>query len=616
MTVTTLSLCASCARLNPDFSCAAFPDPGSIPADITVDLFDHRHLYPGQRNDILYLADPRKQNILASYEQAVAMTKAFDPSKHPRGGNPENVGEFSEAPGGTQNGAEYGGDLGAQPSHKPTLWKLSDASAEGSDWGGEYRGTLIRLTRTTDFNVWTGQNRLREKDATDTWWDGYVADGMEGLEPRWGVVAEHYSTRREALARLTRYIDSKIDVTQVDVLSKPDPRPTLTSDEKDRLIVPEGEAEQTTMAQPFIPVTLIPPHNEHPTGISPATGKPFAPGKGPQLNWNATKFSTYPPEAQRAIAKNLYERSPNHLTPEKIAASYEEIYNHALTRHWDDKTETWADGGDHDAISAIHWYLVAHEGAVQTAFTGGVSLRQGVGIVAALSPQMDWDSNIAIAKFYTKTLHDDLAANSPLAREHDSRKVAHQLRLIASRAKPIAEGRYKKTGEPMLADVSNDDNIEKAVRIFRGEDPDVVLGGHKVRSFFNSIAQPTDPDDVTIDTHMVAAGARLLITANSPYMKPMFNGPTSTALNVAGTYGIFADAVRQVARAHGLLPSQLQAIIWTHWQTTDSHRGYREDFPDPPMTSGVEAKAKRASEKRQARARVLAEKKRREMEGR
>jgi hypothetical protein len=94
--------------------------------------------------------------------------------------------------------------------NKPTLWKTAPSHAEGAEYEGEYRGTMIRVTRLTDFNVWPGRNPTGEKDPTTTRWDGYVADGMDGLRPHWSLVAEFCQTRREALDRLVRYIDRQL----------------------------------------------------------------------------------------------------------------------------------------------------------------------------------------------------------------------------------------------------------------------------------------------------------------------------------------------------------------------------------------------------------------------
>lgn len=92
-----------------------------------------------------------------------------------------------------------------------TLWKTAPASAESAEYEGEYRGTMVRLVRVTDFNIWPGRNRMQEKDATMTRWDGFVADGLErDLSVRWSLVAESYPTRTAAWENLKTFIDTKI----------------------------------------------------------------------------------------------------------------------------------------------------------------------------------------------------------------------------------------------------------------------------------------------------------------------------------------------------------------------------------------------------------------------
>jgi hypothetical protein len=96
-----------------------------------------------------------------------------------------------------------------------TLWKIGTASAEGSEYEGEYRGTMVRLVRVTDLGYWPGRNPMNEKDPAVTRWDGYVADGIERISQgvvtlRWDLVAECYQTRREAWAKLKSFIDQKI----------------------------------------------------------------------------------------------------------------------------------------------------------------------------------------------------------------------------------------------------------------------------------------------------------------------------------------------------------------------------------------------------------------------
>ena len=77
--------------------------------------------------------------------------------------------------------------------------------------------------------------------------------------------------------------------------------------------------------------------------------------------------------------------------------------------------------------------------------------------------------------------------------------------------------------------------------------------GPKIKSFYRNIVDPTDPDPVTIDGHMVSAwtGQRIL-------MKDVAVGRWN--------YPIVAADARQVAAERGLVPCQLQGVIWFAWK--------------------------------------------------
>lgn len=74
--------------------------------------------------------------------------------------------------------------------------------------------------------------------------------------------------------------------------------------------------------------------------------------------------------------------------------------------------------------------------------------------------------------------------------------------------------------------------------------------GLKIRSFYFNILSPEDPVPVTIDGHMKAA----------------YEGEAMTMKQaVVGTkaeYFRIANATKRIAKREGLLPNQLQAIIW------------------------------------------------------
>lgn len=112
---------------------------------------------------------------------------------------------------------------------------------------------------------------------------------------------------------------------------------------------------------------------------------------------------------------------------------------------------------------------------------------------------------------------------------------------------------------------------------------------HKVRNFYNNIIAPNSKSgDVTIDTHAVAAALLRPLSGNSMEVlhnfgsAPMldkwqkfrsnrpdlnlpvlFPGSKSTATTgMKGTYGIYADAYRELANELGILPRELQSITW------------------------------------------------------
>ena len=115
--------------------------------------------------------------------------------------------------------------------------------------------------------------------------------------------------------------------------------------------------------------------------------------------------------------------------------------------------------------------------------------------------------------------------------------------------------------------------IEKALRIMEATDKnkmDVIhdeLGEmHKVRSFYNNIADPLSKDGhVTMDTHAIAAilwkplsGASFEVTQN-------FGGAgtkSEAAIGSNGLYPVFAEAYREAANNLGYFPREIQSITW------------------------------------------------------
>ena len=150
------------------------------------------------------------------------------------------------------------------------------------------------------------------------------------------------------------------------------------------------------------------------------------------------------------------------------------------------------------------WYGDARETAHRLAAEYGATLDTAAGIIAALSPRQTWSGNVRAAE----TL---LAAYA----------LGLELPAVGLRR-----------------------NAAKAWRIAAGEDPDAVLSGPKVRSFFRNILG--DPDAVTVDTW----AARVA-------------GETRATFTPA-QYGRLAAAYRAAAAALGLAPAIVQATTWIH----------------------------------------------------
>jgi hypothetical protein len=158
----------------------------------------------------------------------------------------------------------------------------------------------------------------------------------------------------------------------------------------------------------------------------------------------------------------------------------------------------------------LAWYPSAHSIGADLAIDHGATVAQAAGVIAALSPQNGWGSNVAQAG---QAFGDGHAGN-----------VGHY-----------------------------DDATGKATEIIAGADPDGVLGGRKVRSFYRNIVDPLRPGHVTIDRHMVD-----LLTGE--------RFADAKVLERVGVYQLAAAVIRGVARELGMLPQEVQAVAWVAWR--------------------------------------------------
>ena len=263
------------------------------------------------------------------------------------------------------------------------------------------------------------------------------------------------------------------------------------------------------------------------------------------------------------------------------------------------------------------WYDGANKIAKEMADNYDMSLRQIAAIMAAMSPQKDWFQNVSMAERAIDVLKnqgdqawtpdmlkyaESYVKETKDRKEREKRQDAFEKIKRVARAGTVLNDMDEKsaaafvraydeafhsrsyrivTPEGGFGDlVKNNDGtpstmmwstygpIEKAVSIFRDgsrENVSQQLGfEHKIRSFYNNIANPnSEIDHVTIDTHAVAAALFEALAGTDTEVTQNFGGTgSSDVLGVGGTYGLIADAYREAAKKAGVRAREMQSITW------------------------------------------------------
>lgn len=149
------------------------------------------------------------------------------------------------------------------------------------------------------------------------------------------------------------------------------------------------------------------------------------------------------------------------------------------------------------------WYPWAHDIAAECP----LGARYGAGIIAAFSPQKQWEENVKIARSAWRT-------GVPFGSFPDAKR--------------------------------------KVQRMLNGEDPkDVLPLDSKTGDFFRCIADPEDDWTVVVDRHAhdLAAGVKF--------------GELQRGLSTRRRYASIANAYREAADELSVLPSVVQAVTWT-----------------------------------------------------
>lgn len=196
----------------------------------------------------------------------------------------------------------------------------------------------------------------------------------------------------------------------------------------------------------------------------------------------------------------------------------------------------WNEADDSDYAAGCRWYSDAYAMAVRISDysvhghpdnVNALDPEQVVGIMAVLSPSTDWDRNVKLA-------HDMVMTGD----------CSHAYGLCIERARAIREG------EPVQT----------------------VLGGRKVRSFYNCIMAQGQGGHVVVDrhAHAIALGVRA----------PLGDW-AAAALDKPGRYQVVAAAYRYAARCAGISPAHMQATTWLHFRREYAGRGGRGYTSNP-----------------------------------
>jgi hypothetical protein len=196
----------------------------------------------------------------------------------------------------------------------------------------------------------------------------------------------------------------------------------------------------------------------------------------------------------------------------------------------------------------MNWYANVHDAAIKSAREAGKTTRQAAGVVAAVSPNMDWEKN-----------------NINAFHEIDEIRPEHWDAISSSAREGRRDPAVRQLLKGMSISTATDSALLKAHRIWHGnEDPEAVLTrgtAPKTNSFFRNINEPHHSGPVTVD----GRHADLVVDAMRPWSgEGSARGIQSADLKRGKTsrYEQYEEHTRRVADRVGILPHQFQAVVW------------------------------------------------------
>lgn len=224
-------------------------------------------------------------------------------------------------------------------------------------------------------------------------------------------------------------------------------------------------------------------------------------------------------------------------------------------------------------LEGMSWYHNVHEATVKGAHESGIPTRHAAGVVAAVSPNMDWEKNNINAFSELHNLNKDQWGAIEGSLRQSQQAYARNAQNGFGKGHPLRydTGRSQEARDALQGlsiSTATDHGLLKAKRILEGADPDVVMPRRtspKTNSFMDNIHDPGADRHVTIDgrAHDIAADRLQGWTQD--------RGIGSAALlRGRSRYEHFEDAYRGAAAhlsgefGHKILPHEAQAIAWTH----------------------------------------------------
>lgn len=321
------------------------------------------------------------------------------------------------------------------------------------------------------------------------------------------------------------------------------------------------------------------------------------------------------------VMPQAFEKNMRMLAEEPFMAGVDATdpaaaYQEALKRGADNLSFIVTDLMDPErAATTKEWYPAAQMISERAAARAGLPQQAGYGVTAVTSPQTPWDINVARLDRLMDMYGDRFSVNPADARRYVERRLeTRSPGAVASRGPEYAEriasmpyeelnDKFDKFARVSLADATRNDpmvrkidlsgeygepyggmiwgsgdSIAKALSIM--DDPSMeninaqLLGGGKVPSFYNNIAEPNSAAPiVTIDTHSAGASSLFPGGGNDPIvyramgLGPSGKGMPPAAADVArtgskGLYGPLSEMHVIAGERLGMLPREVQSATW------------------------------------------------------